>query len=84
MVFQSPDMTLNSRHLIRRILAGPLRRAGGLSTKGAETKIEQLLQEVGLYADYADRFPGQLSGGQRQRIAIACAFATNPPPDRAG
>lgn len=78
MVFQSPDMTLNPRHRIRRILAGPLRRTGGLSVKGADAKIEQLLQDVGLDADYADRFPGQLSGGQRQRIAIARAFATNP------
>ncbi|MBA1230681.1 ABC transporter ATP-binding protein [Pseudomonas viridiflava] len=34
--------------------------------------------QVGIRAEYMDRFPHQFSGGQRQRIAIARALSSNP------
>ncbi|WP_317930065.1 ABC transporter ATP-binding protein [Halioxenophilus sp. WMMB6] len=42
-----------------------------------KTKVEQLLQLVGL-SDRAKHFPRQLSGGMRMRVSIARALSTNP------
>jgi oligopeptide/dipeptide ABC transporter ATP-binding protein len=41
-------------------------------------KVGPLLEQVGLRADMATRYPHEFSGGQRQRIAIARALAVNP------
>ena len=38
----------------------------------------QLLEQVGLEADMAKRYPVELSGGQQQRVGIARALAANP------
>ena len=78
MVFQSPDMTLNPRHRIRRILGGPMRRLTRLSRAEIGEKIGSLIASVRMPVDVAIRIPKMLSGGQRQRIAIARAFAAEP------
>jgi osmoprotectant transport system ATP-binding protein len=38
-------------------------------------RVEQLLPQMGLSLDLAERYPYQLSGGQRQRVAVARARA---------
>ena len=75
-IFQNPDSSLNPRHRIREILLRPLRLYGHGS--GDAPGIGQLLEQVRLPADYAERFPYQLSGGEKQRVAIARAFASKP------
>jgi peptide/nickel transport system ATP-binding protein len=40
--------------------------------------VAQLLEQCGLPADFAKRYPHQVSGGQCQRAAIARAIAIKP------
>lgn len=53
-------------------------RNHGASKKEAQNRLEQLLQQVELPLEIADRYPNQVSGGQCQRAAIARALAVNP------
>ncbi|MBX5204070.1 ABC transporter ATP-binding protein [Rhizobium sp. NZLR1] len=78
LVFQSPDMTLNPRHRIRRILAGPMKRLTRVSRAEIAEKIGSLISSVRMPSEVVARLPKMLSGGQRQRIAIARAFAAQP------
>lgn len=76
MVFQDPFGSMHPRHRIGRSLSEPL-RCMGLSS--SPQHIAAALEEVGLPASFATRFPHQLSGGQRQRVAIARALILEPP-----
>ena len=68
-VFQDPQSSLNPRLRVGRSVA-----EGG----GDRARVSEVLAEVGLPADAADRYPHQFSGGQRQRISIARAVAGKP------
>jgi peptide/nickel transport system ATP-binding protein len=74
-VFQDPYASLNPRMTIRQILTEKYQLLGGEVT---DTTISDLLDTVGLSAEYADRYPHEFSGGQRQRVGIARAIALNP------
>jgi ABC-type microcin C transport system duplicated ATPase subunit YejF len=77
-VFQDPFTSLNPRMTIAEIIAEGI-TVHDLA-KGAERdrRVKRLLDEVGLAAADASRFPHELSGGQRQRVAIARALAVDP------
>ncbi|MFX0546669.1 ATP-binding cassette domain-containing protein [Roseovarius sp. S1116L3] len=76
-VLQHPEWALNPRLRCGASVGEPLRVLG---TRGAarHQAVVKMLDQVGLSADFADRYPGQLSGGQRQRVAIARALITEP------
>lgn len=78
MVFQDPYASLNPRFSIRRIIAEPLRAHRWGSRDAIDSRVDDLLQRVGLPAAMASRVPAQLSGGQRQRVSIARALALGP------
>ncbi|SAP75047.1 dipeptide transport ATP-binding protein DppF [Klebsiella oxytoca] len=75
MVFQEPYASLHPNHTLWRTLAEPLK----IHAIGEiEQRVSTALEEVGLPADAARRYPHQLSGGQRQRVAIARALLLRP------
>jgi peptide/nickel transport system ATP-binding protein len=80
MVFQNPHDTLNPYQTVGQAIGRMLRRLSreSLSPKEQRHHVIQLLESVGLTADYVDRYPNQLSGGEKQRVAIARAFAASP------
>ncbi len=75
-VFQDPYASLDPRMSVGRIVAEPLWALGIDGERRA--RVHEVLEDVGLEADMADRFPHEFSGGQRQRIAIARAIVHRP------
>ncbi|MEU0192634.1 ATP-binding cassette domain-containing protein [Streptomyces afghaniensis] len=78
LVPQDPLGTLNPGRTVGAALRRPLllhRRTGRAE---APARVRELLDQVGLPATAADRYPHELSGGQRQRVAIARALAADP------
>ena len=75
MVFQDPYSSLNPRKKIGWLLEEPLKiHRKDMKKEERKAKVEEILKEVGLDAEYANRYPKELSGGQRQRVSIALAF----------
>lgn len=74
MIFQDPYASLNPRWRVRDIIVEPVAAQGG-KTEGL---AERLLEQVGLHASDAGKFPHEFSGGQRQRICIARSLASEP------
>ncbi|HGH5978138.1 TPA: ABC transporter ATP-binding protein [Kluyvera georgiana] len=75
MVFQDPYASLHPNHTLWRTLAEPLKIHGETDIAA---RVQTALEQVGLPADAASRYPHQLSGGQRQRVAIARALLLRP------
>jgi peptide/nickel transport system ATP-binding protein len=75
-VFQDPYASLDPRMSVGRIVGEPL---WALSVEGdRRARVREVLEQVGLEADMAARFPHEFSGGQRQRIALARAIVHRP------
>ena len=76
-VFQDPFSSLNPRMKMRDIIAEPLGNYG-ITGSEATRRVAEVLEIVGLPAEYMSRYPHAFSGGQRQRIGIARALAPRP------
>jgi len=75
-VFQDPYTSLDPRMDVGAIVAEPL---AALSVGGdRRAAVAQVLQRVGLGAEFTGRYPAELSGGQRQRVALARAIVHRP------
>jgi ABC-type glutathione transport system ATPase component len=75
MVFQNSSASLNPRRTVGHSVGLPLLCAG---QSGIYRKVADLLEQVGLRAADAERYPHEFSGGQRQRLNIARALALAP------
>jgi oligopeptide transport system ATP-binding protein len=79
MIFQDPFSSLNSRMLVKDIVAEPLEiTQPDLKAAEVDERVFWLLDKVGLNKEQAYRYPHEFSGGQRQRVGFARALATNP------
>jgi oligopeptide/dipeptide ABC transporter ATP-binding protein len=77
-VFQDPQSSLNPRRTVRDTVGEPLEILGGMKGEELELRVLELLADVGLNPEHAQRYPHEFSGGQRQRIGIARAIALKP------
>ena len=77
-IFQDPFASLDPRLTIGFSIAEPIRTHGLLAGAAIERRVRALLEQVGLTAQHARRYPHELSGGQRQRVCVARALASEP------
>jgi oligopeptide/dipeptide ABC transporter ATP-binding protein len=77
-VFQDPWSSLNPRRRVRHTIAEALLVNRRVSSAETRARVGEVLEQVGLPAEVADRYPHEFSGGQRQRIALASALASRP------
>jgi oligopeptide/dipeptide ABC transporter ATP-binding protein len=76
-IFQDPYASLNPRMRVGEIIGEGLHIHRLAGRRERKAKVVELLQRVGLRAEYYGRYPHEFSGGQRQRIGIARALAVN-------
>jgi oligopeptide/dipeptide ABC transporter ATP-binding protein len=77
-IFQDPFSSLNPRMTVGAIIREGITIHKLAEGAAADARVRQLLDEVGLRAEYMTRYPHEFSGGQRQRIGIARALAVEP------
>lgn len=77
-IFQDPYSSLNPRMKIKDIIAEGMLTHKMVNNTQKYKRVKELLEKVGIPAEYMDRFPHEFSGGQRQRIGIARALALEP------
>lgn len=77
-VFQDPHSSLNPRKSILKSVGEPLIIFDQLKGSALVSRVQELLELVGLGREHLFRFPHELSGGQKQRVGIARALALEP------
>jgi oligopeptide/dipeptide ABC transporter ATP-binding protein len=78
LVFQDPYGSLDPRMTARAIVREGITIHDIARGADADARVDRLLDEVGLGAGAASRYPHEFSGGQRQRLGIARALAVEP------
>lgn len=78
-IFQDPFGSLSPRMNVMQIVSEGLDvHFPNLSAAERETRVVDMLKEVGIERAALTRYPHEFSGGQRQRIAIARALILRP------
>ena len=68
-VFQDPWSSLNPRMRVRDVIGEPLKIATKMTKSQINSRVSEVLEEVGLHSYQSNLFPHEFSGGQRQRIS---------------
>jgi oligopeptide transport system ATP-binding protein len=78
-IFQDPLASLDPRMSVETIIGKPLRIfRPELSRAEVRRRVFETMNQVGLAASMANRYPHEFSGGQCQRIGIARAIILKP------
>ena len=79
MVFQDPAASLNERATVEYIISEGLYNFHLYKDEADRiSKVEKIIEEVGLLPEHLTRYPHEFSGGQRQRIGLARAMVMEP------
>jgi oligopeptide/dipeptide ABC transporter ATP-binding protein len=78
MIFQDPYSSLNPRMTVGEIIGEGLKLHTRETSSRIRDRVSEWLENVGLQADHASRYPHEFSGGQRQRIGVARAMIMEP------
>ncbi|MCI5448402.1 MAG: ABC transporter ATP-binding protein [Coriobacteriaceae bacterium] len=77
-IFQDPYMSLDPHMNVRQIIAEPMRVGSKLTDDEIDSRVAELLVNVGMRPDDMYKFAYEFSGGQRQRVGIARALSVHP------
>jgi peptide/nickel transport system ATP-binding protein/oligopeptide transport system ATP-binding protein len=77
-VFQDAEGALDPRMTVLQSVREPLEIEGAGTASSRDATARKCLEQVGLGADFAGRYPHELSGGQKQRVNIARVLTTRP------
>jgi len=77
-VFQDPLAALNPRMRVEQLILEPLSYGSDQDKQQAQSRLKQVMQQVGLDYLQRHRYAHEFSGGQCQRIGIARAMITEP------
>jgi oligopeptide transport system ATP-binding protein len=77
-IFQDPYGSLNPRLTVGSMIAEAIKIHKLAAGEAVRERVAELLDRVGIPAEYMNRYPHEFSGGQRQRIGIARALAVSP------
>ncbi|MCR9251605.1 MAG: ATP-binding cassette domain-containing protein [bacterium] len=71
------DVGLFPHLTVEKNIGLPL-KLGKKEKEEINSRVQELIDQIGLDQSYLSRFPSQLSGGQQQRVGIARAIANKP------
>ncbi|MFC1717212.1 ABC transporter ATP-binding protein [Candidatus Poribacteria bacterium] len=77
-IFQDPFSSLNPRMTVQAAVEEGLIVNKIAIRRERRDMVAEILERVGIPADYMNRYPHEFSGGQRQRIGIARALILKP------
>ena len=78
LIFQDPYSAFDPRMRLGQSLEAPLGQHGVGEKEERPGMVAGLLEDVGLSAAFADRYPHECSGGQLARVLIARALSLDP------